>query len=560
MLLTLMNVEVRWSNADIMLTHVIPIMGLLGIVNLMTKRNTWQWTWIDYMAGGWMIYWLLRVWIGAEFPCATSFLQLSWMGMLYVSLRLMFAGCDKRWMLALSLCILTCGAIEAVWSVWQIFNHSSRHGTYLLTGNFFNPGPFSAYPMMGLVVGLALLCGKTDLIPSETKPVVTERIRSILKILSCACFMVLPATMSRAAWVGAGIIALWVTRRWYWKWRWLVWGGLATAVIGAFFLKQGSAEGRLIIWSAALTQWWEAPLIGVGYGGFKHSCAEGVASLYQYDPTLFSGYRSAGVTDYSFNALLTILTEQGIIGASLCIGTITLAIIKMHRECPTLMYCILSLLIFSCFSYPFEMLPYRIILVTALAMTTSSSTPSASLGSWGLPLLLGCATVAISFPMRTETEERLQADQDSRLLASTNDAFFLKDLWEMLPQNRDNPKILFSMAKMLEEKERWLDSNALLRMGTEVSADPMFHVIQGNNYHKMNQDSLAEKAYLKAFAILPNRHYPLYKLLGLYQDTQQKEKAKATAMRIIEKVPKVKSPATDEMQQQARMYLNSLTE
>ena len=74
--LTLMNVEIRWSKADITLAYAIPALGVVGLVCLIQNRSAWRWTWIDYLAGGWMVFWLLRVWVGGEFPCATSFLQM----------------------------------------------------------------------------------------------------------------------------------------------------------------------------------------------------------------------------------------------------------------------------------------------------------------------------------------------------------------------------------------------------------------------------------------------------------------------------------------------------
>lgn len=42
---------------------------------------------------------------------------------------------------------------------------------------------------------------------------------------------------------------------------------------------------------------------------------------------------------------------------------------------------------------------------------------------------------------------------------------------------------------------RYVDSNAMLRLGTLVSNDPMFYVLQGNNYCEMMLFDEAEKAY-----------------------------------------------------------------
>lgn len=561
---TILTVEMPWNDADITLAYAIPILGVIAMVCLWINRDSWRWTNIDYMAGIWILYWFLRIFLGETLSNSTAFFQMIWMIVLFLVLRLIYNGCNICMLYLLVLLVLVFGTFESLWGWYQIMFGTSRHHTFLLTGNFLNPGPYSAYPMVGAVAGMGLLNGPS-LFPfkggeyENYNEQIKKYLKGVIEVLTLICLMVLPATWSRAAWLGVGVIALWLYRQRYWKWRWYVWTVLIVLAIVVFFVKQGSAEGRLIIWAAALTSWWQNPIWGVGYGGFNHACAEGIAALFHHDPMMFSSFQSAGVTEYSYNALLQILVEQGIVGAVLCVGMIVLALKRMHQVCPPLMYCISSLLVFSCFSYPFEMLPYRIILVMSLAITASHQASGAEKRCriWP-PMLLGCIAIAISIPLLKETKERKSIYEDSRLMVGTHDAYFLKDLWPLIPQNRDNPQVLFEMAKMLQEKGRWRDSNALLRMGTKVSADPMFYVLLGNNYQQEGFDDLAEEAYLKAFSIMPNRHYPLYQLMLLYDKIQQDEKAIEMAKRIIHMKPKVKSPATDEMQQKAKEYLNRI--
>ena len=333
------------------------------------------------------------------------------------------------------------------------------------------------------------------------------------------------------------------------------------AAIAVFFLKRGSAEGRLIIWASALTSWWQQPLFGVGIGGFNRACAEGMAELYQQHPADLSLFHSAGVTEYSFNTLVEILVEQGCIGALLCMAWVVALLWRLHRACKSLAYGMIALLIFAEFSYPFATLPYCIIWIVTAALGASVTWPQPEGGkcnshSWCLPLLIGLVTVGLSFPLRQETQRRLEASNDAKLIVGMHDAYFLKDFWELLPEERDNPAFLFNMAKMLEQKERWRDSNAILRMGTQVSSDPMFYVMMGNNYRKMEMPDLAEEAYQKAFAVLPNRHYPLYQLMLLYKEYNRHSEARQMAERIVNMPPKIKSPATDEMQEKAQNLID----
>lgn len=132
---------------------------------------------------------------------------------------------------------------------------------------------------------------------------------------------------------------------------------------------------------------------------------------------------------------------------------------------------------------------------------------------------------------------------------------FIKDYYELLPQESDNPRFLFDFAKTLREAGRFNDSNAMLRQGTLVSSDPMFYVLQGKNYKDMHCYGHAEASYKKALAVMPNRIYPLYQLMLLYKDTDQSIKMKKVASRILQSRPKVTSPATEEIIKKAKECL-----
>ena len=571
---TWQNVAVRWSEAEATLTGMIPILGVVGAGMLVWNRRQWHWTSIDSWTAAWTLWWLLRLWIGGEYPCGTTALKVMGMVLLYVVLRLCLTGCGRNLLTVWAFLLLGGGVVEAIWGMNQMVQGASRHSNYLLTGNFLNPGPYSAYLMIGAVVGIC--CTKKtsyenedknenknedeDEDPSLTPPRgrIYPLLTMIIKGMTLVCLVMLPATWSRAAWVGTGMLALWLLLPYYRRWRWWVWGGLLVLAILVFYVKQGSAEGRLIIWTSALTSWGQQPLLGFGIGGFKHACAEGMAMLYARDHQALDLFRSAGVSEYSFNALVQVLVEQGAIGAVLCLGWTFTLLWRLYRTSRSLFAGILALLLFSCFSYPFEMLPYSIILVVSTALCASAHTPKEEEETpvantrWEYALTLGIVATLLSLPLRSETLKRQEAAQDAELVTGMHDPFFLKDCWELLPTERDNPRFLFNMAKMLEQKERWRDSNAILRMGTQVCGDPMFYVLMGNNYRKMEMNDLAEEAYRKAFAILPNRMYPLYQLMLLYKETDRQEEALQIARQIFEMRPKVKSPATDEMQEKAK--------
>jgi hypothetical protein len=123
---------------------------------------------------------------------------------------------------------------------------------------------------------------------------------------------------------------------------------------------------------ASLTSWLHDIWFGVGVGGFRNACAEGIAEMWNAKPQSIM-FESAGVTDYSYNTLLNVLVEQGLIGAILCVATVVLAMVRLFKQSVILFLGMTSLVIFSMFSYPFELLPYTIIAVMVIAWSESEN-------------------------------------------------------------------------------------------------------------------------------------------------------------------------------------------
>ncbi len=66
----------------------------------------------------------------------------------------------------------------------------------------------------------------------------------------------------------------------------------------------------------------------------------------------------------------------------------------------------------------------------------------------------------------------------------------------------------------------------------------------------------AEKAYMKAFNSMPNRLYPLYQLMLLYEKEGNIEKMTKMAQQVIVFKEKITSPATREMKKKANVIAN----
>ena len=580
--LTVLPVEVRWSDADGILSNTLPPLGVAGVLCFLFTKGGGRLTLVDGLVALWSLYYVGRVWLGAEYPCGTEWLQAMEMVVLYVVLRMTLHNTKiPAWGLCVG--IVLAAGYEAMVGAEQLMTGNGRHQLFMLTGTFQNPGPYSAYLM---IAGTIVLCRVPFTVfhlqarfPHLTSGIYhlslanrwarrfwkSERMKSIVKetvnysltVIAFLPLLILPATWSRAAFVGMGVCALWIFRERCWRFRWYVWGALAALAVAFYYVKRGSADGRTLIWMASLTTWMHDVWLGVGVGGFRHACAEGMAEMWNARPDA-GAFASAGVTDYAYNALVKVLVEQGLTGALLWTAIALSAMWRLYRASVPLFMGMVSLLVFSLFSYPFELLPYRIIAVMTFAWSESRRKSAFCLHMNKLLCIFAAvAAIAASWFLRVEITERTGQDKDANLFAGMRNPAFLSDYYELLACERDNPQYLFDFAKTLREEKRYEDSNAILRMGTRASADPMFYVVMGNNYRDEQLYGLAEEAYRKAYSIMPNRLYPLYQLMMMYDDKGDEDLATDMAKRVRNSYVKIESNATRQMWEKADSILGT---
>lgn len=536
---TMQPVESSWSETDISLTYAICGLSVVSIVILVLQKQCVSFSVIDTIVCLWFLYVILRAYFDPTYPCAPFCLRMIQMFTLYIGLRLLFSSTEipERIIVA---GIILCAFYEVFIGAKQIINESSRHNLFAITGTFLNPGPYSAFLSLGLVMSSQIKKG-------YCLPVIFA--------------ILLPATWSRAALVSA-VVCLGII---YWKQikqrKWTLAIGGFIAMVGLYFLKQGSADGRSIIYLISLHCIGNAPIFGSGIGSFCHQYAEEMASFYHQHPSF--NYQSADVIESAYNSLLQIGVEQGLIGIGFAIILVILLFMRLSKKGGTLKMGLLSLLIFSMFSYPFDQLPYQIIFILIAAYAATERREIIFSKWWKslyqkvlLPVAaLGCILIFSSFVLKG-IKVREKAESDYKMMAGITHSAFIDDYYELFPLMTSNKHFLYDFAKMLSVDGRYNDSNAVLRMGTLVSNDPMFYVIQGNNYSEMRLPKDAEIAYKKAFSIMPNRLYPLYQLMLLYEKEKNHEQTRKIAQRVADFKVKVTSPATKEMKRKAIDVIN----
>lgn len=505
-------------------------------------RRCGGWTSLDTLVAMWAIYYVLRIWIGNEYACASAFLMNAEAVLLYFVLRCFMAHflVPSHWIMG---ALMAISLYEAGLGLSQVICGTSHHYLYPMTGSFQNPGPYSAVLMLGAVTGLSWM-----------QELNKSKLKDFVLAVTVGILIILPATWSRSAILSSLFVALILYRNYYWRWRWAVWMICVVLGICLYFFKQGSADGRLLTWAASMNTWLHNPWFGVGVGGFLRAVADGISELYANHPdsTLFA---SGGVAEYAFNDLLKTVVEQGVVGALFVVIVVVCSMCLLWVHSKPLFYGMMSLYVFSMSSYPFELLPYKIVAVFLVAWAASVHSKKRSKGKtycWGMLLLV---LFPLSYTIINENLRRSEADKSYLQFAGMEHEAFIKDYYELLPDERDNARFLFDFGKILRKHGRYNDSNDMLRQGTQISADPMFYVLMGNNYKDMGHFELAVQSYNRAFSVMPNRIYPLYQLMQLYKDANDVAKAKDCARQIIAFNEKIVSHATRQMKEDARNYL-----
>ena len=305
-----------------------------------------------------------------------------------------------RSVLVAGLCVW--GIWESVYGLSQVLGwRSSRHALYALTGHFQNPGPFG-----GFIACVMAVAGAWLLRHSKDHPAGA----SILSVVSwittvfawsalAACFLVLPASMSRAGWLGLAIAfgIEWLRVQ---PERQGLGGAFARAgsgaaerssiappgplpsgkrtrakriafviavgialLIGAFALKPDSALGRLHVWRmecrAIVARPWRGA--GPGLGPWAYGEAQEAFFREHLETASPATVRVAGCPEYAFNEFLGLGVEFGLPALVLSILLIVSSILVLHHAGSPLAAGLTAWAVFACASYPLSVPQLRIL-------------------------------------------------------------------------------------------------------------------------------------------------------------------------------------------------------
>lgn len=465
--------------------------------------------------------------------------------------------------------IISIGIFEALWGLAQIYGIAlPNHTVFILTGSFYNPGPYS-----GFLSVIFPICFGVFL--KYKKGLHYLALLGILIIL-----IMIPAGMSRTAWLGMILSSAWVywfsrigwnkTKLFFIKHFFRTWSViglsiilLAGATLGLYHIKKDSADGRLLLWKISALTMNENPIIGTGLGGFSTAYMQTQANYFRSGKATEREKLLASTPRYAFNEYLQIGIEQGYIGLLLFVSFYILLIYRGIKNLKIeAVGGLLSLAIFAFASYPFQLPSFWILFLSLGGVCLIEGTDKKEVRCYRMPQI-GIATIALCFcvlflylatPYYHAYKEwyRLQICHYSQKVVAV-----IGDYKKCYPLLKHNPDFLFEYAQCLIWAERPKEAIPLLNRARRLNGDPIILDTEGYCLQVSGCYEEAEVLLIQSTTRLPERIHPYFRLIKLYAepDFYQPTKLLEAADTLLNKEPKVFNPFVSGFREEVKQIL-----
>lgn len=483
-----------------------------------------------------------------------------------------------------SVVITLVAAIEATLGLLQLYGRFHvYHGLFKISGTFFNPAPYAGFLLSSIPFALYLASLKR-------KNIIDHICYWLGYITVLLIIIAIPSTRSRAGYLGLiAVILIWI----YYRYKPLLYIKrilklrrnriIAFTVIpvlilalftGLYLFKKDSADGRLVIWKVTLQTIKEKPLIGHGFNTVQATLAPAQAAYFSSGKGTESEEMLADSVRWAFNEPLQTASEIGLVGLLLFLIVTGYALFykipkslsrSIYLKVGTARASLTGVLVFGCFSYPFYSLPVTVLFFYSLAVLSSfynnAPVPTSPVvtGSSKVLMFTGIILLGIFYIIQIPKLKHAYWLWDEattlyqmNVYANANESFV-----EAYPMLKHNGLFLQQYSKSLAMEEKYEKSADMLLTAGKYYKDEFSFISLGDNYKSVGDFLNAEYQYHLAANMVPHKFYPLYLLAKLYNETGQKEKAVATAQRVLDKNVKVESTAIEEIKAEMKTIINN---
>jgi tetratricopeptide (TPR) repeat protein len=472
--------------------------------------------------------------------------------MVYCLLRILFSV-SYKWTSFLLLLVVACFCTYelCLGYVQLIRNLGKNIGQEVCLGSFTNSGPFGCF---------LALC--SSLFIAVYTKVSNKAIRMTISVIVIMSLTLMLCTLSRASvlsfMVSMSFLVVKQDKAKSYVRRY--WAVIALSVIilgtGAYLIKKRSADGRMLMTRICLRMISENGLTGVGLGNYAAAYGKAQADF-------FANYLGDGLDEldidalpdnlasiadcptFAFNEYLRLGIETGPVAMLLMIGLVILTIINLYRNDSWWCYPLICLSVFACFSYPLEVGGLALSMVVCLASNDSKhETGTSGILFFSFLFIVFGSFFYSHYSSVNKINMMCKPSFLEQLCGNRHKLYEVRD-YSAIVDGLYDEQVLFTYGQNMNRIGKFEKSDSIMLLGTQISSDPMFWNVMGNNSLQLGRFREAEARYKQAFRMVPNRLYPLCLLAKLYYTEGDTVRFMEMADVVYEFNPKIESANTE---------------
>ena len=465
---------------------------------------------------------------------------------------------NRRYPDILILLLCASGTIQALWGISQTGRLvTSLHSEFAATGSFGNPGPWGGY----LAVTLSLACA----IMTDRRCPPQKRMVMAASGVLMTCGLLLSGSRAAVLAVSVSLFLLATdrcdllrkTRK-----RYLPVTILTILLFVGFLhgIRPHSSNARLHIWKVSYTLFTRAPLLGHGSGSFAREYMPAQAGF--LDNADKNVRQTADSTTLAYNESVRLLCEQGTAGFLLILGLTVTCVIPLFRKDQVsplsyFRYPVISILIFSQFSYPSEVSGLNYLLPVFLGIGASGTEKKIfSFTSATIQYLRNILTMAICLSAGILFLIRIQLYNWIAEYATYQEKEFFPASSALHNEYYSHDRYLLAtfcpIAHLRGEYELSARYHLCLRQYVQ-SAGILLNLAEACEENGNRQ--LAIQYYKEAGRMMPGLVTPFFRIFGIYRDADQQTEATRWAEKVLLCPPKIENAHVSQIKKEAKKFI-----
>lgn len=458
---------------------------------------------------------------------------------------------------------------ESIFALLQFFNVTNSYNpNFSITGTFINPAPLAGFLISSIPLAIAIIIK-----PNHEWPNVSKKIALVLLMVSLPLIILLDSRASLVACIAGVIYILYnlykdrITQHYLGILKLSIVALLSALIVGLFLIRPDSALGRLFIWENTVKIISENFFWGTGYDTFNVAYSSYQVDYFIHHPEISKEYFLADSNDFAFNDFLKLFSEQGVIAFFIFMAVLYFVFSKREVDPKNKLIniaitgCVLSILIFAFFSYPFSILPIQINYIFFISIISCISSQVevrikiSEIYTKALLLLISLLILYFSFALYNHWKSYHQWKQAQNFKA-INRPVKAKNIYEdIYPMLKNDGQFLFEYGTLLFDFKEYQKCIVIMEEAKKKKSDLYLYTTLGMAYQRAENYKMAEKNYFYASKLIPHLIYPNYLLVKLYDESGDEKKASIIAKKVLNMQSKISNPIGIEMKKEMQNYI-----